>query len=48
MVNHYRDMWFRRSEVLAPLTQLTSKKALFKWKEEHTKAFLTMKKIMAK
>ena len=25
MINYYRDMWIRRSEILTPLTQLTSK-----------------------
>ena len=48
MVNHYRDMWIRRSDVLAPLTELTSKKVNFKWTDRHQKAFDTMKKIMAR
>ena len=38
MVNHYRDMWVRRSETLAPLTALTSKTVKFKWTDEYQKA----------
>ena len=48
MVNYYRDMWPHRSETLAPLTALTSSKLKFKWTEECTNAFNTMKKIIAK
>ena len=48
MINHYRDMWLRRSDVLTPLTCLTSKKATFKWTEECQQAFDTMKKIISK
>jgi RNase H-like domain found in reverse transcriptase/Reverse transcriptase (RNA-dependent DNA polymerase) len=48
MVNYYRDMWIRRSDILAPLTKLTSKNVKWQWKDEHQKAFDTMKKIMSK
>ena len=48
MVNYYRDMWIRRSHVLAPLAALTSKTVEFKWKDEHQKAFDTMKKIISR
>jgi len=48
MINYYRDMWPRRSEILAPLTALTSKKERWKWTEVHEKAFQNMKKIMAR
>ena len=34
MINYYRDMWIRRSEILAPLTKLCSKNNKFVWKEE--------------
>ena len=47
MVNYYRDMWIRRSNVLAPLTQLCSNKAKFQWEEVHENAFQTMKKILS-
>ena len=48
MVNFYRDMWSKRSEILAPLASLTSKKAKYIWKEEHQQAFDRMKKKMAR
>ena len=31
MVNFYRDMWRKRSDVLAPLTRLTKKDVKFVW-----------------
>jgi hypothetical protein len=42
MVNYYRDMWIRRSHILAPLAALTS------WGEEEQKAFDTMKRVISK
>ena len=48
MVNFYRDMWPKRSELLAPLSSMTSSTTKFKWTEEHDKSFKEMKKIMAR
>ena len=47
IVNYYRDSWIRRSDLLAPLTTLSGKKAKWKWTPVHTKAFETMKKVVA-
>ena len=47
MVNHYRDMWAHRSDILAPLSELTSLKVPFKWKQNHQDAFDSMKKVIA-
>jgi hypothetical protein len=44
MVNYYRDMWVRCSELLAPLTNMTSKNVKFNWMDEHQKAFENIKK----
>ena len=48
MVNYYRDMWAKRSEILAPLSALTSNKATWKWTHIEQAAFDTMKKVMSK
>ena len=48
LVNYYRDMWGKRSEILTPLTALTSMKAKWKWTDVEQNAFDTMKKIMAR
>ena len=48
LVNYYRDMAVRRSHIIAPLTQLTSKKVPFKWTEIHQKAFEQIKKTCTK
>ena len=48
MINFYRDMWPRRSELLAPLTEMTSTKVPFKWTEVHETSFREIKKIIAR
>jgi len=48
MINFYRDMWIQRSEILAPLTELTSKTAKWSWTERQEKAFQTIKKVLSK
>ena len=47
VVNYYRDMWVRRSHVLAPLSALTSKTTKWKWGPEQQKAFDLAKQIIA-
>ena len=46
MINYYRDIWIRRSGILTPLTNLTSKEAKWQYNEEHQHAFNTIKKIV--
>jgi hypothetical protein len=46
MVGYYRDMWPRCSHILAPLTDLTGKKA-FVWEDKHQQAFEQMKALIA-
>jgi hypothetical protein len=48
MVNYYRDTWVRRSELLAPLSSMTSKNVKFNWADEHQKAFENIKKIFCR
>jgi len=47
VVNYYRDMWVRRSHVLAPLAALTSKTTKWKWEPQHQKTFAMAKSAIA-
>ena len=51
LVQYYRDLWPRRSHVLAPLTEAAAgkaKRAKIKWTEELERAFQDLKKLVAK
>ena len=48
VVNYYRDMWFRRSHILAPLAALTSKTVKWEWGAKQKAAFLMAKRVIAK
>ena len=48
LLNYYRDMWPKRSELLAPLSTLTSKNKQFKWGEQEQKAFDAIKKHVSR
>ena len=45
-VTYYRNMWPRRSHILAPLTRLTGK-GQFDWTDDCEKAFQSMKALIA-
>ena len=48
IVNYYRDMWFRRSHILAPLAALTSKSTKWTWGPKQQAAFKMAKRVIAK
>ena len=48
IINYYRDMWIHRSEVLAPLTSMTSKQATWNWDAKCQKAFEEIKRIVSR
>jgi len=48
IVNYYRDMWIRRSEILAPLSAITSKDAVWRWTDVEQQAFEKMKRIISR
>ena len=47
-INYYRDMWKHRSDILNPLTKMTSKQAIWNWTEEQQKAFEHMNKSISR
>ena len=48
LVNYYHFMWKKRSHIMQPLTELTSSKTKFEWKDCHQKAFEEIKQIVEK
>ncbi len=48
LVNYYRDMWIRRSHLLAPLAALTSKTVKWRWGNEEQQAFDAIKKVISR
>ena len=48
LVNYYRDMWRRRSHILAPLTTLCSATQPWVWGDEQRNAFAAVKKMISK
>jgi hypothetical protein len=48
MVNYYRDMWKRRSHILASLTGIVGANTPFVWGVEQQKAFEEMKRIISR
>ena len=47
MINFYRDLWRHRSELLAPLSCLTSINVPFKWTDIEQKAFEMIKQVVS-
>ena len=48
MINFYCEMWQKRSELLAPLTALTSKNVKYDWKENHQRCFEAIKRVIGR
>jgi hypothetical protein len=46
MVNFYRDLYPKRAETLAPLTDLCGEKKKFQWTDKQEQAFIKMKDII--
>ena len=46
MISFYCDMWQNHSELLAPLTALTSKNFKYDWKDVHQKCFDAIKHVI--
>ena len=48
MINLYHDMWQKSSELLAPLTALTSKNVKYNWKDERQNCFDAIKHVIGR
>ena len=48
MIKSYRDIWQNNSELLAPLTALTSKNVKYDWKDKHQKCFDAIKRVIGR
>ena len=48
MINFYRDMWKKRSEIIVPLTALTPKNVKYDWKDEHQNKFDAIKCVIGR
>ena len=48
LLNYYRDMWPKHSELLAPLSALLSNKVKYVWGEREQKAFNAIKRHVAR
>ena len=48
VVNYYRDMWLRRSQILVPLASLTSKKVKWEWGPKQSAPFAMAKRVNAR
>ena len=47
-INYYRDMWKSRSDILTPLSSMTSKQAKWDWNTKCQQAFDTIKKLVSR
>ena len=48
MINLYRDMSQKRSQILVPLTALTSQNVKYDWKDENQKWFDAIKRVIGR
>ena len=48
MINFYRNMRQKHSELLAPLTALTTKNVKYEWKDKHQKCFDAIKCVIGR
>ena len=47
-INDYRKMWKHRSDILTPLTKITSQQLAWNWTKKHKKAFEHIKKSISR